>query len=248
MSNTLKQKLKNKEVTIGSWLTIGSEVTTEIMANSGYNWLAIDMEHSAIDIATAQKMIRIVDLCGVAPLVRVGSNSSEAIKRVMDAGAHGVIVPMVNSAEDARHAVGASKYPPVGFRGVGLARAQKYGLGFNEYKEWATQNSVVIVQIEHVKAVENIREIMKQEGVDGFLVGPYDLSASMGLPGEFDHPKVKEALEEVKKVSGEMDLVSGFHVIQPDVAELNKKKQEGYKFISFSLDTLFLAKNCKLER
>lgn len=245
MNYTLKEKLKKRELTIGSWLTIDNEMTTEIMAKSGYDWLTIDMEHSPIELGMAQKMIRIIDLCNCSPLVRVGCNDPNLIKRVMDAGAVGVIVPMVNTKKDAEQAVNSVKYPPVGFRGVGLARAQKYGLDFAGYKKWCDENSVTIVQIEHIDAVNNLRDILSTEGVDGFIVGPYDLSASLGFPGEFEHPLVKEALAEVKKVSAELNALSGFHVIPPCVDAFNEKVQEGYKFVAHSLDSLILAQNVK---
>lgn len=242
----LKTKLLNKELTIGSWLTIGNEITTEIMATSGYDWLCIDMEHSAITLDMTQNMIRIIDQNNCTPLVRVGFNDANIIKRVMDTGSKGVIVPKVNNKQDALHAVGAVKYPPEGFRGVGLARAQQYGLGFEAYQAWNNKNSIVIVQIEDIEAVNNIRDILTTDGVDGFIIGPYDLSASMGYPGQFEREDVKEALAEVKKVAQELNVLSGFHVVMPDKTDLESKKAEGYKFIAYGLDTLFLAKNCKL--
>ena len=196
----LKEKLRNRELTIGSWITIGSTVVAEIMAKAGYDWLTIDMEHSAITIDIAQELIRVIELCGVTPLVRVGNNDANLIKRVMDAGAHGVIVPMVNSREDAENAVRSVKYPPRGFRGVGLARAQKYGADFEGYKQWNDKNSIVIVQIEHILAVENLEEILSVPEVDGFIIGPYDLSGSLGVPGEFDNPEVLDALKRVKQI------------------------------------------------
>lgn len=237
----LKNRLKNRDLTIGSWLTIGNEITTEIMANSGYDWLTIDLEHSAIDIDMTQKMIRIIELCNCTPLVRVGSNDQTIIKRVMDAGSIGVIVPMVNSKKDAEDAVAFTKYPPTGVRGVGLARAQKYGLNFEGYKKWCDENSIVIVQVEHIKAVENLKDILLVEGVDGFIVGPYDLSASLGHPGNFEHPLVVEALTEVKKVANELNSLSGFHVIKPCIEDFKIKVNEGYKFVAHSLDSLILA-------
>ena len=137
----LKKRLLARELTIGSWITIGNPVVAEVMANVGYDWLTIDMEHSAITMENAQDIIRVIDLCGVVPLVRVGHNDPNLIKRVMDAGAHGVIVPMVNSRDEAEKAVRSVKYPPLGFRGVGLARAQKYGMDFEDYKKWNEKNS-----------------------------------------------------------------------------------------------------------
>ena len=243
----LKQKLRRKELTIGSWISIGNPAVAEIMAKAGFDWLTIDMEHSAITLDQAQELIRVIDLCGVVALVRVGENNPNLIKRVMDAGAHGVIVPMVNTKDDAIKAVNAVKYPPLGTRGVGLARAQGYGLEFEKYKEWVNKESIVIVQIEHIRAVENLESILKVEYVDAFIVGPYDLSGSLGVPGEFEHPDVKKALKSIKNISRKFNVVSGFHVIPPDAKEVFKKIKEGYKFIGFSLDTLFLGHKCREE-
>ena len=244
MSN-LKERVKKRELTIGSWITIGHSVVVEIMAKAGYDWLTIDMEHSAITLDIAQDLIRVIELCDVVPLVRVGENDSNLIKRVMDAGAHGVIVPMVNSKEDAEKAVASVQYPPIGFRGVGLARAQKYGADFEGYKKWNEQESIVIVQIEHIKAVENLEDILSVEGVDGFIIGPYDLSGSLGVPGQFDHPEMLKALNRVKDVSEKMNALSGFHVIPPEVEAFQEKVREGYKFIAHSLDILFLGNGCR---
>jgi 2-keto-3-deoxy-L-rhamnonate aldolase RhmA len=241
----LKQKMINRELTTGSWITIGSTVVAEIMARSGFDWLTIDMEHSAITLDISQDLIRVIDLCGVVPLVRVGHNQPNLIKRVMDAGAHGVIVPMVNSREDAQQAVRSVKYPPDGFRGVGLARAQQYGHDFEGYRKWNQENSIVIIQVEHIDSVNNLEEILAVPGVDGFLVGPYDLSGSLGVPGEFDHPDVLKALEKIKTISEEKQALSGFHVIPPDPAAFLEKSEDGYKFIAYSLDILFLGQTCR---
>ena len=243
-SPLLKEKLKKREVTIGSWITISDPSVAEIMAQAGFDWLTIDIEHSAISIAQAQDLIRIIELAGVAPLVRVTCNDANIIKRVMDAGSHGVIVPMVNSAAEAEAAVAAIKYPPVGKRGVGLSRAQRYGLGFKDYYKWNQEHSVVIVQIEHIDAVNNFEEIMAVEGVDGFLIGPYDLSASMGKPGQFDDPDVVAAIDSVITKAKELDILSGFHVIPPDEESFREKLEAGFKFVAHSLDTLWLAQGC----
>lgn len=242
---SLKERLRKRELTIGSWITLGHPSVAEIMANSGFDWLTVDMEHSAITLHQAQQLIQVIELSGVAPLVRVGENDPNLIKRVMDAGAHGVIVPMVNSKEDAEKAVRSVKYPPRGFRGVGLARAQKYGADFEGYRKWNQKESVVIVQVEHIRAVENLEAILAVEGVDGFLIGPYDLSGSLGVPGQFDHPEVVAALKRVKDVSKKRNSLSGFHVIPPDPAGVSKKIREGYRFIAYSLDILFLGDACR---
>lgn len=238
--NSLKQRMRNREVTFGSWITLGHPAIAEIMARAGYDWLTIDMEHSAMTIENAQSLIQVIDLSGCAPLVRVGVNDATIIKRVMDAGAHGVIVPMVNSREDAEKAVKAVKYPPKGTRGVGLARAQGYGTTFEQYKQWLEDESIVIVQVEHIDAVNNLEDILCVDGVDGFIVGPYDLSGSLGVPGQFNHPEVKKALERVREVSSKLNANSGYHVVSSDTESVEQKIAEGYRFIAHSLDILFL--------
>ncbi len=241
----LKARLQSGQPTIGSWITIGSTVVAEVMAQAGFDWLVVDMEHSAITLDIAQELIRVIDLTGAAPLVRVGHNQPNLIKRVMDAGAHGVIVPMVNSRAEAEQAVRSVKYPPMGFRGVGLARAQRYGADFEGYRVWNQEKSVVIVQIEHIDAVTNLKEILSVPGVDGFIVGPYDLSGSLGLPGQFDHPDMGRAMETIQTESREMGAVSGVHVIQPDPEDLQQALDQQYQFIALSLDILFLGRTCR---
>ena len=156
---SLKQKLQNNKLTVGSWITIGHPSVVEIMASAGFDWLTIDLEHSAISLETAQNLISTIHANDMKALVRVGKNEEVIIKRVMDIGADGVIVPMVNSKEDAIRAVEYVKYPPLGKRGVGLYKAQKYGVGFDDYKDWVKDKSIIIAQIEHIKAVENIEKI-----------------------------------------------------------------------------------------
>ena len=194
-TSTLKKKLKRREITLGSWITLGNTSIAEIMAKAGFEWLVVDMEHSAITLDIAQQLIQVIEGCGAVPLVRVGENNATLIKRVMDAGAYGVIVPMVNTKKEAEAAVNAVKYPPVGTRGVGLARAQGYGNNFEDYRDWIKKESIVIVQIEHIDAVNNLEDILKVRGVDGSIIGPYDLSASLGIPGEFDNTELKRPLK-----------------------------------------------------
>lgn len=245
MKNPLKTKLRNNELTIGSWITLGNPSVAEIMAQSGFEWLAIDMEHSVITIREAEELIRIIDLCGVVPLVRLSFNDPVQIKRVMDAGAHGVIVPMVNSVAEAGRAVAAVRYPPEGKRGVGLARAQGYGSAFESYLEWVNKNAVVIVQVEHIEAVNNLEEILSVDGVDGFIVGPYDLSGSLGVPGQFDHPLMKKAMQRIETVGTTSSKATGIHVIEPKPDELKNRIEQGYRFVAYSLDIRMLDWCCR---
>ena len=243
-NKSIKEALNNKLVTIGSWITIGNPAIAEIMARSRFDWLTIDMEHSAITLSEAQQLIQVIDANNVIPFVRVGENSSVLIKRVMDAGAHGVIVPMVNTKEEAIKAVESVKYPPFGKRGVGLGRAQGYGNAFDMYKKWVKTDSIVIVQIEHIRGVENLESILSVDGIDGFFVGPYDLSGSLKCPGEFAHPEMLKALDHIKNVAKSYKGSVGLHVIQPNPDEVNQRIEEGYNFIAVSLDTLFLSTIC----
>ena len=188
---TLKEKLNTNTLTIGSWVTIGHQSIIEIMATAGFEWLTIDMEHSVIGLETAQHLIAHIQKHDMKALVRVSKNEEVIIKRIMDAGADGVIVPMVNSKADAEKAVNYVKYPPQGKRGVGLARAQGYGTKFEEYKTWLNDESIVIAQIEHIDAVNDIENILTTDGIDGIIVGPYDLISSMGFPGDFERDEFK---------------------------------------------------------
>jgi 2-dehydro-3-deoxyglucarate aldolase len=244
---SLKKKLATNTLTIGSWITIGHQSVVEIMLTAGFDWLTLDLEHSVIELTTAQNLIAHIQHGGAAALVRVSKNEEVIIKRIMDAGADGVIVPMINSADDARQAVNYVKYPPHGKRGVGLARAQKYGTGFDDYKQWLHNESVVIAQIEHIQAVENIDAILDVPGIDGIMIGPYDLSGSMGYPGEYDRADVKAAIEKVEQACKAKNKPLGFHVIQPDHQLMTDKINKGYRFLAFSLDFYFLGDKARTE-
>lgn len=241
----LKERLQKNEATIGSWLTIGSPIVAEIAASSGFDWLTIDMEHSVITLDVAQELIRVISLMDIVPLVRVGENDPTLIKRVMDAGAAGVIVPMVNNRDDAVKAVKSVKYPPTGTRGVGLARAQKYGFDFNGYKTWVEQESIVIAQIEHIQAIENLHDILSTPGIDGTIIGPYDLSGSIGLPGDFERAEVQTLLKQYEDTCRRLGKPMGVHVVEPDSILTGEYLQRGYSFIAVGLDTLYFGHSCK---
>ncbi len=243
--SSLKETLRAGTVTIGSWITLAHPGIAEIMAKAGFDWLVVDLEHSVITIREAEELIRVIELCGVTPLVRLSANDPVQIKRVMDAGAHGVVVPMVTTRDEAEQAVAAVKYPPVGNRGVGLARAQGYGTRFEEYRAWLEQYSVVVALVEHIKAVENLADILSVEGLDGFIIGPYDMSGSLGVPGDFEHPAMVEALEQVQRVAGNYKVVAGYHVVPPKPDLVIQKVQECYRFIAYSVDMMFLGEMCR---
>lgn len=240
MNINLKKRLHNKEAILGSWITLGHAGIAEIMANAGFDWLVVDLEHSVISIETAGDLIRTVEQCGAAPLVRLTSNNPDQIKRVMDAGAHGIVVPMVNSPEDAARAVAAAHYAPKGTRGVGLARAQGYGTRFQEYLKWQQDNVVVIAQIEHKEALDKLDEIFAVPGLDGFMIGPYDLSCSMGIPGEFSHPDLTAAVNHIRTTGKRLGIACGIHIVEPDTERLMQIMKEDYQFIAYSVDIRLL--------
>ncbi len=236
----LKDKLRSGDVCLGSWITLGHSGIAEIMCNAGFDWLVVDLEHSTISIDQSAELIRTIDLAGCAPLVRLTSNNPDQIKRVMDAGAHGVVVPMVNNVDDVKSALASTRYPPEGSRGVGLARAQGYGPQFSEYLRWQSKSSILITQIEHKDALDCLEEILSVPGVDGFIIGPYDLSCSMGMPGNFEHPEFKEAMDYILKTALDIGVPAGLHIVEPDLERLREVIESGYRFIAYSVDVRML--------
>jgi 2-dehydro-3-deoxyglucarate aldolase len=234
-----------ENISIGSWITLAHPSIAEIMASAGFDWLAVDLEHSVVTIREAEELIRVISLKGVAPFVRLSSNNPEQIKRVMDAGAHGVIVPMVNSVQSAVAAVAAVKYPPMGERSFALARAHSYGAKFQEYLDWQENNSMVVVQIEHIEAVNNLEAILSVPGVDAYFVGPYDLSGSIGIPGQFDHPDFIQAMATIRRIAKDSGKPGGMHIVEPDTAALLQCIKEGNKFLAYSMDTRIIDTVCR---
>ena len=237
----------NNKISIGSWITLNHFSIIEIMAEAGFDWLCVDLEHSVIDYYDAEILIATIQAKGIKPYVRVGQNNELVIKRVLDAGAEGIIVPMVNSQKDALRAVASIKYPPQGSRGVGLGRAQNYGFNFEEYASSADRDIAIIVQIEHIEAIHNLEEILSVDQIDASIIGPYDLSGSIGKPGQFEDDDVKEAILNYEKISKKFDKPFGYHIIKPDHKLLIEKIKKGYSFLAFSLDTLFLGTMVRAE-
>lgn len=239
-NNFLKKYLTNNKITIGSWVTIGHPSVTDILSNAGFDWLTIDMEHNSIDLSMMQTLISNIQSRDIAALVRVSKNEEVSIKLALDSGADGIIVPMINTKNDAIKAVNYCKYPPHGTRGVGLSRAQNYGIGFTEYKKWVNESLVIIAQVESIDAVNNLEEIISTKGIDAIIIGPYDLSSSLGFPGEFDRIEVKNAIDKAKNVCIKAGFPMGYHVVEPNIELVNLKIKEGYKFIAFSTDFYFM--------
>ena len=236
-----------KKVSLGSWVTVNHPSIVEIMADSGFDWLCIDMEHSVTDYYESQLLISTIQSRGLKAFVRVGENNARIIKRVLDAGADGIIVPSVNSRLDAKKAVESVFYPPCGKRGVGLARAQGYGFNFENYRDNKAKDISLIAQVEHINAIDELESIIETDGVSGTIIGPYDLSGSMGKPGQYNDADVQSALVRYEKVASGYSKLMGYHVIEPDHSLVLEKVRKGYNFIAFSLDTLFLGTLARKE-
>jgi len=243
----IKDLLNEGKVSVGSWMSMAHASIAEILASAGYDWVVIETEHSAIDVSEVLRLIIAIEGGGAIPLVRLAWNDPIQAKAVMDSGAAGVLVPMVNSKADAERAVQSVKYPPMGCRGVGLARAQGYGVSFEQYVRTANDHSLLMVQIEHIDGVENIDDILSVPGIDGTFIGPYDLSLSMGLPGQLHHPDVERAKRHVLEAVKAHGLVAGIHLVHPDTAvdDLKECVALGYQFIALGTDILFLGDSCR---
>jgi 2-keto-3-deoxy-L-rhamnonate aldolase RhmA len=235
-------KLKQAAPPVGLLLTFNAPEVAEILSLCGFDWLFIDMEHGAIGIESAQHTIQAIR-GDCSALVRAPENSAVWIKRVMDIGCDGIIVPQVNSAEEARRAVAGAKYPPLGSRSVGIGRAHGYGLSFGEYVATANESVALIVQIEHVEAVNQLDEILQVKGIDGILIGPFDLSGSMNRLGQVKSEPVQEEIRRIKEKCRSRSMPFGIFVLNPEDAP--KEIEDGCRFIAVGTDSSFLIESAK---
>jgi len=238
----LKKRLKSGETLIGPILIIPSPDVAEIMSLVGFDYLWIDLEHGPGDIIQAQALIQAVG--GRCPcVIRVPENKEVWIKKALDTGCDGVVVPQVRSAAEAREAVACCLYPPKGRRGAGAARAQGYGMAFQEYVAKANETLAIILQIEHADAVRNIDEILAVPGIDAALIGPFDLSGSLGLLGQITHPRVQEAIETVRRRSLEAKVPLGIYAVDAQAAR--GAIASGFTLIALNTDAGWLAKGAR---
>jgi len=207
LNNPVKEQLKAGKNSFGVWSSIGHPDVAELLAECGYDWILFDMEHGPLTIQTVHQLMQAMGSSRCVPMVRVPSHDPTTIAQVLDCGAMGVMVPKVQNGEEARRIVQASKYPPVGQRGIGARRAAKYGDTFTEYVESANDHVMVIAQIESRQGVENIDEIVSTEGIDAVAIGPGDLSADMGCFTERDRPDFQKAIADVLDACKRHDCV-----------------------------------------
>jgi 2-dehydro-3-deoxyglucarate aldolase len=240
MKNKVKAMLARGEPTVGTWHMIGHPVVAEILAQAGFDWIALDMEHGVIDWPQALSLMQAIDGQGCVPFCRLPINQPEHFKWALDNGAQGVIVPMIRTIDDARRAVSAARYPPDGIRGVGVSRAHGYGGAFDDYVRTANDETMVMLQIEHIDAVNGIEEICELPGVDVVFIGPYDLSGTMDLMGQVHHPDVESAVQHVLDVALAHDVTPGLLIADPAPGEIARRLAEGFRLISIGLDNLML--------
>ena len=235
----LRNKLNKGGYSIGSWMQIPHASVAEIMGCADYDWVAVDMEHGAISTHQLPDLFRALELGNTLPLVRVAQGTKKDCKQALDAGAGGVIVPMVENAYQLEKVRNVTRWPPAGKRGVAFSRANLFGKYFNDYIDEA-QQPLLIAMIEHINAVNNLDDILKVEGLDAILIGPYDLSSSMGLTSKFEDKDFIAIMDIIKKKSVSAKIPCGIHIITPSKEELKTKIEDGYSFIAYSMDAVFL--------
>ena len=238
----LNNKLVNRDTILAGWTSIGHPQVTEMLTMSGVDFVGIDIEHSTISQEQAQSIISACHSAGVCCLPRIATHNQEVIKRLLDSGADGIIVPTVDTPEQVEKLIEWMKYPPLGKRGYGIARAQGYGHDFEEYTSNWNDSSSLIIQIESISAVENIEKLLQFEEVDGAMVGPYDISGSLGIPGQIDHQKVKDAGKQVVDACQKFGKSCGTQDIDPTSESVKAALVSGYTFVVLASDVFILWK------
>lgn len=242
MSANFRTRLRAGERLIGTLVTLPSPEITELYSMLGFDWLFIDAEHGAFDASTIQRMLQAADhRCPC--VVRVPAADEIWIKKALDVGAAGIIVPQLESAEDAERAVRWAKYPPAGRRGVGIGRAHGYGTRFKETLQQANEEVAVIVQAERAEAIADIDRIVSVQGVDAVLIGPYDLSASLGHTGEVTHPVVLKAIDTVREACARRRVPLGYFGV--NAAAVKPAMAQGFSLIAVGSDTLGLIRSAR---
>jgi len=239
--HSFAERLRRGDLLIGTLVSLPSPEVTEILAGCGFDWLFIDAEHGAFNPQQAQGLLQAAGDCPC--VVRVPSGDEVWIKKALDIGAAGIIVPQVHTAEQARRIVRSCKYAPAGARGVGIGRAHRYGLEFEQYIKRANKHTAVILQAESKEAVENIAGIASVKGVDAIFIGPYDLSASLGRIGQVQDRKVTTAIDRIVRACKAAKARLGFFGVSS--AAVRPRIKQGFTLITVGVDCLFLTKSAQ---
>lgn len=233
---SLKSKLKNNGTAIGCWLSTSSSDIAEAMASCGFDWLAVDMEHGTTTIDSIPAIFAATERGGVIPLVRLPCADPYLARSLLDAGAQGLIIPVVEDAAEFSSFLSHCLYPPAGRRGVGLARCNRWGDDFESYLN--TFQPLIVPQIETCAGVAAAESIAALESVDALFLGPYDLSASLGTAGDFTTAEFAAAIETVRMACERHSKALGIHQVAPVLADLEGKLSQGYRFIAYGTDVI----------
>lgn len=246
--NHLKQRLHNGETVIGSFVATGSPDVVEIMALAGFDFAVFDTEHGPMSIESTQHLIRAAQCRGMTPITRVTNAERTTLLRSLDVGAYGVQIPQVDNRQTAQSIVRSIKYAPLGERGVAVPRAADYGLvspNALAYFDKANEETLTVIQCESKASLENIEDIVQVPGIDVVFIGPFDLSSSLGIRGQMNHPMMVEALSHVLKTAREAGIAAGVYASSGEQAKTLSEK--GFQYITISFDTILLAKIFKAE-
>ena len=238
MVRDFRKRLRAGETLLGTMLTLPSAAVAEILADAGFDWLFVDCEHGSMDVRAVQEIVQAVGH-RIACLVRVPEGTEGEIKRILDVGAQGIIVPQVNTAAQAAAIVQYSRYAPLGCRGVGIGRAQGYGARFSEYVATANDEVVVVVQAEQRDAVASIEQITAVAGIDCVLLGPYDLSASFNRMGQIHDPEVVQAIERVIQHCRSVSIPTGYFGVTAEAVQ--EYERRGCGLLVAGVDVVYLS-------
>ena len=247
----IRALLARDKPTVGTWLQLPSTDVAELMARAGYDWVAVDMEHGSFGRTGLPDIFRAIECGGAAPFARLPEAAKSQIKSALEAGAQGLIFPMIESREQLDRAIDWSVYPgqdswrkagetAAEYRGVGYCRANVFGKDFENYRQERAPGLFLVAQIEHIRAVDNLDAILTHPRLDAIMVGPYDLSGSMGLTAQFDHPDFQAAMARIQAACRKHKARMGLHIVQPDPAELARQVAAGSRFIAYGIDSVFL--------
>jgi len=236
--NRLKEKLAAGTAALGAAISIPSTETVELLARMNFDWLFVDTEHSPLSPELLGPLLQVGRLGEATPVVRVMSHDAAAIKKCLDVGAQGIIVPWVNNREQAEAAVRAARYPPQGLRGFGPRWLALAGEDMMTYNREANEQILVIVQIETLEAVENLEGIVSTPGVDGFMIGPADLANSMGFPGDFGNPAVEEMIAQIAKRGRKVNALAAYPAAPPSLCR--KRIEQGFRMVCLGSDLSLL--------
>ncbi len=230
----------NKKYVLSGWMQICSPEIAEILSKKNFDTITLDFEHGSFDLHRLNDIFRAIECENKVSLVRLPNHKTEILGQIFDSGCDGVIIPNVTNPFQVENIAKNCNWPPSGKRGVGFSRANTYGKYFNDYK---LIRPIIIAMIENIKSIKNLDNILKLKTLDAILIGPYDLSASLGKPGAFNNKKFTRAVNEIKKKCKKFKKPVGLHIVDPSTNLLKKRIKEGFKFLPFGIDTVLLNKS-----